>query len=292
MKKALFYVLIVTLLCTVKQSNAQCGYVAPPVGQKDTILLKAAVDPNGINVKAVGTNLKWYSDSLKTISLGTGSLLNYYIDNSNVPDSLTFYVTQTLAGCESKPDNITWHFIKCPLTAPATIGISACENDPMLYTTSLRATTIQATTSWQWYDASKTPLAVGTSSDYNPFPYFYLNLVGRHIFYVNYSAIEPITGQACFSPLALVQYEIFPKPSPKFLGLNSNYCYTDGIIYLQGQDSSAHPGNDQFTVNGILNNSNTIQTVTLLTKTDTVKYLRTTTYGCRDSISKIITIHY
>jgi hypothetical protein len=287
MKKTIFFaIVLITILCSANHSNAQCGYVTPPVGQNDTTVLKMH---STISLIASGTNLKWYSDSLHIVLLGSGSPFSYTFDPANFPDTAQFYVTQTIGGCESKPFGINWYFIKCPWKAPVSIGVKTCENDPSLYIKTLQASTLEPLPSWQWYDDNRTKIAYATTDSYNP----YINIADTNTFYVSYSKIEPITGEACSSPLSAVQYIIYPKPTPEFVGLNSDYCYNEGIIYLRGQDSRTLSGTDQFTVNGIVSGSNFISLYnTFNSFTDEVTYKRTTDEGCSDSVTKLITIHY
>jgi len=169
------------------------------------------------------------------------------------------------------------------------VEVAMCENDAALTSSSLSASTTEATPSWQWYsDAVLTPIAGATSSTYNPGS----KTPGVVDYYVRFSQKETSSGLACWSPATKVTRSVYQKPVPVFdTTLKSDYCYTQNIINLGGSDAGKQNGSNLFKVNGVVNSLITVAS-TKANQIDSVQYIRTTDHGCKDSITKVITIHY
>jgi len=299
MRKPLLSALVfATALFSAMMTNAQCGYVAPPVAQNDTVVLTTQLSTGTVSVNAVGTDLKWYSDAAATspISGGTGTPFDTRMNGTGVtassPKQQCFYVTQTIAGCESKTDDVCVSIVACPWMAPTKVGVAKCENDVTLATTAMNVNSIEQGINWQWYtDAALSyPIPNATTQTYIPGG----TTVGDTYYYVRFNKVEPISGQSCWSPATMVTRSVYPKPAPAFTSaVKSDYCYTDNVINLSGLDNLSLPGTNLFTVDGAMNASGVIVLGTLTTdKTFTIHYFRTTEKGCKDSVSKSISVHY
>jgi hypothetical protein len=299
MKKPLLSALVfTTALFSALLMNAQCGYVAPPIAQADTNILSTQLGSGTVSIKAVGTDLKWYDDAAKLLPIagGTGSPFNTQMNSSGVTSSVSknqcFYVTQTIAGCESNTDQVCVTIVDCPWTAPTNVGVAKCENDATLATTAMFANTMETGVNWQWYiDAALTyPINGANSQMYNPGG----TSVGDVSYYVRYNKVEPISGQTCWSPKTQIRRVVYQAPKAIFgASVRSDYCITATIINLNGSDAYALPGTNQFEVDGITNTTATIIIGTLISdKTYNITYKRTTNNGCIDLATKSTTVHY
>jgi len=267
----------------------------PPTTEADSLntYLLNMIPP--FYIKAVGTMLKWYSDSKCTNYIGSGSPFNITNYASNNGKGQYFYVTQTLNSCESKPDSIfVYNMTNCPWKAPIVVSVNKCENDNSLYSTPVIASIPTQTpqpnmVNWEWYsnEGLTTKIASATGSSYLP-----MNIQSE-TYYVRYSAIEPSSGMACWSPASKVTRTVNPKPIPQFANsVKSDYCNYDNFIVLNGIDSKGLTGVNTYKVDNKLITSSVISIETQ--KSDilyTVEFVRTSVDGCKDSVKKQIKVH-
>jgi hypothetical protein len=88
-------------------------------------------NPSGI-INAAGNagSINWYSSSMAPLYSGN----TYTHPNRTLPNNATYYVTQTISGCESQPIEVIYNIENCPVPAPALpAGYSICHgHDAML----------------------------------------------------------------------------------------------------------------------------------------------------------------
>ncbi|MFP9100872.1 T9SS type B sorting domain-containing protein [Flavobacterium sp. RHBU_24] len=135
---------------------------------------------------ATGSNLLWY-----TVPTGGSGNTNAPLPNTSIAGTSTYYVSQTVNGCESSrvPLNVT----VLPAPAPPVAGpaITYCQGDPMLPLTATGSNLL-------WY----TTLTGGVGSTAAPVP----NSIGTNIYYVS----QTING--CESNRVPVTGTITPLP--------------------------------------------------------------------------------
>ncbi len=76
---------------------------------------------------ALGDNLLWYSSS----SGGTGNSISP-IPNTEIVDTVTYYVTQTIGGCESNRDSISVIILPLPEIGTLKSSDTICKNDSVI----------------------------------------------------------------------------------------------------------------------------------------------------------------
>ena len=64
---------------------------------------------------AIGANVNWYSDAALTINVFTG---NYFTTGETAVGLYTYYVTETLNGCEGPSVPVTLEIYALPITTP------------------------------------------------------------------------------------------------------------------------------------------------------------------------------
>ncbi len=99
---------------------------------------------------ATGTNIQWYADAEKTNLLKEGATFNTGRSEVN---NYTFFVTQTVDGCESSPKEVVLSIIGVP-APPAGEDLVVCEGEE----TELTATG----TNVQWYETGDTITVIHT----------------------------------------------------------------------------------------------------------------------------------
>ncbi|WP_220472573.1 Ig-like domain-containing protein [Spirosoma foliorum] len=143
---------------------------------------------------AVGQNLKWYGTNATN---GTGS------SNATVPStaasaigSVTYYVTQTVNGCESARAGIPVQVKDTP-AAPGTSGIDFCQN----YTAPVLTASLVTNATANWYGTSANG---GTASTNAPTPAN--STVGTTVYYVS----QTLSG--CEGPRASLSVRVKTTP--------------------------------------------------------------------------------
>jgi hypothetical protein len=273
-------------------------YADEPVAVVKQPYLISDIQPLGSTLSEVcatagtgsGTGIEWSADTLFTTTIIGAIALCYDTKLTDVVTNQRFYIRQTENGCKSDAIPVLINIINCPWTAPKGFDVNLCQNDGTIATSQLRASTIEATPSWQWYSDAvlTTPIQSATSNSYNPLG----TIPESKTYYVRYKQLEPRSGKVCWSPATAVVRTVNPKPAPMIVGLAKDYCYNDGIINFNGKDTLGYEGTDRFIVNGISGGAS-IAIVNLPTdKVDTIQYVRTTNNGCKDSVTQLIVIHY
>ncbi|MGF1584718.1 MAG: DUF2341 domain-containing protein, partial [Bacteroidales bacterium] len=97
---------------------------------------------NVANLEASGTNLKWYSDAGLTTPVHTGTP---FMTGITSPGTYTYYVTQTINGCESPAQVVTLEVIEPEITVPPANLTVCAGQDASFSVTATHASTYQ----WQ-----------------------------------------------------------------------------------------------------------------------------------------------
>lgn len=148
-------------------------------------------DATATALTATGTNLLWYTTS----SSGTGSAVAP-VPNTTTEGNATYYVSQTINGCESARAAITVTVLPLPLAPVVTTPVRYCQNNT--------ANSLTATGSnLLWYTAA----SGGVGSSVSPIPN--TSTVGSRYYYVSQNvngcegpraAIEVITSVTPLAP--------------------------------------------------------------------------------------------
>ncbi|MBL4656915.1 MAG: choice-of-anchor D domain-containing protein, partial [Flavobacteriales bacterium] len=126
------------------------------------------------DLTAVGTSLQWYDTLTLDTVRGTGP--NFATGDSAV-GSHKYYVTQTVAGCESTPDSATLTIDPIP-AAPIASDTAICEGDSV-------PDLVAVGTNINWYDDGGLTLPLGSNDSITPSG----TLGGVYDYYVTQSAL-------------------------------------------------------------------------------------------------------
>jgi len=173
---------------------------------------------SSVALTAVGDSLKWYNSSLGGVPLSAAP-----VPSTAVADTTTWYVSQTVNGCESDLAPITVIVFYKPTAGVITSRDELCQLDTLLvsYVGNGSNTT---TYSWTWPTGSVVVNGTGQG------PYVVrFNAIGT--FDIGLIASE----NGCASPLATHRVTVKQTPSVN-IGLRNNIVCTDDPAYLEVKD--------------------------------------------------------
>ncbi|MBC7556053.1 MAG: gliding motility-associated C-terminal domain-containing protein [Chryseobacterium sp.] len=178
------------------------GYPSAPVV---TSPLNYCQNSPATALTATGTNLLWYTSA-------TGGMGNTTapVPNTSVSGTFSFYVSQTVNGCESPRSEIKVIINSNPSAPIVTSPLNYCQNSP--------ATVLTATgTNLLWY----TSATGGTGNKTAPVPN--TSVSGTFSFYVS----QTVNG--CESSRSEIKVNIFPEPHSSIL-MDASICNGQTII--------------------------------------------------------------
>jgi gliding motility-associated-like protein len=138
-----------------------------------------------------GGTLTWYDDGALTNVVGTGTAMTPIAQNG----ATVYYVTETVAGCESPSTQVTITINALPLPPVAGTSVVYCDGDPI---SDLTATAGSGGT-LNWYDDAGLTNNVGTGAVLTP-----NSAVGNYTYYVT----ETVAG--CEGPATAITIDINP----------------------------------------------------------------------------------
>jgi hypothetical protein len=163
---------------------------------------------------ATGTSLLWY-----TTAAGGAGTATAPVPSTTTAGSTTYYVTQTVTGCESPRAAITVTVNPTPAAPVVNTPVTYCENGP---TSALSATG----TSLLWYTAA----TGGSGSATAPTPSSVT--AGSIIYYVS----QTLTG--CESPGAAITVTVNPIPAAPVVNTPVTYCENEPTSALSATGTS------------------------------------------------------
>lgn len=184
--------------------------LTPPTVTNDTVYCQGDPMIDMIATALAGGTINWYSDLALTMNIGTGPNL---MPNATLGQT-NYFVTETVAGCESNPAQITITIVPPPPAPTVTGGATYCDGDPLndLVATPGLGGTIN------WYSDPALTTNIGTGTTLTP-----TNTVGTTTYYVTESV------GTCESAAATVDVIINPTPAPPIPGNDTTYCIGDPI---------------------------------------------------------------
>ena len=156
------------------------------------------------DLTAIGSNLTWYSDVNLTTQLGTG---NNFATGQTVLGLYTYYVTETLNGCEGPSVPVTLEIYAVP-AAPIATNQTTCFSSSV-------PDLIAAGTNITWYSDAALTTQVGTGSN------FATGQTAAGI-YTYYTTAIDVNG--CESPATATTLEIYALPSSPSVS-NQTACF-------------------------------------------------------------------
>jgi len=200
----------------------------------------------------------WYADAAKSASpLATGA-------SFSPADAGTYYVAQTVNGCEGSTDAAVLTLNSAP-SVPTAPAVAVCQGESM----TLTASSTNSNAVFKWYsDANKTT-TLGSNATYTP--------AAAGVFYVSQ------TVNACESPLQQVTLTVNSLPS---VSINSTVpaeaCIDGSLITLAGT-----PALGTFTGDGVNNNE---FDPSVGSGSHTILYTYTDGNGCTGTATKDIVV--
>ena len=225
-------------------SNGYLGLVSKPLP------VSVAVDENSLESDVLATDVKWYQSITSQSEEATGTSWATG-DDPAVEHVVTYYLTQTVHGCESEKGTALVQILACPFAKPVIANVNACENDATVqdFEAQLPTTTTVPAQSWIWYDAEKNELP---SNNTNTFASNVSTAVNgttqTTTFYVGYTATEPTTQETCPSPLTEVTVTVFALPVIEINDPAKSLCYADGDVQITARVNGAAASNGEWTV--------------------------------------------
>lgn len=217
---------------------------------KDTVTLTITAYPNPpvvTNVQAcsgqtipsltaVGASINWYADSTLSAVLANGSSFN---TGNTLPGHYTYYVTQTINGCQGLADSVSQIIFLTP-SAPLGSGNSAiCFGQP---NPSLSATG----NNLNWYSDSALDTLINTGSSFNPSQ----TAPGVYYYYITQSSngcisATTIDTMTIHFTSAVVVSDVsvqFGNPTPSLVANGSNIHWYDTSMVVLSNNSSFATG--------------------------------------------------
>ena len=185
------------LLVTVTAIPAAPAVPAiPPICQNSTPVV----------LSAAGQDLKWYSDAASTTSLGSS-----VIQPTSQAGTFTYYVSQTLNGCEG-PRTQVQVVVNAVPAAPTVANQNVCQDTPAQPITAVGI-------NLQWYDGIDNQIAPPTPTT---------QLEATQTF--TYKVTQTVNG--CTSPKATLSYTVNVTPPPTVVP-SVGYCQNAKAAPLQ-----------------------------------------------------------
>ncbi|AZQ62531.1 T9SS type A sorting domain-containing protein [Flammeovirga pectinis] len=171
-----------------------------------------------INV-TTGSNIKWYSDAVLSTQVGLGVSYTPIVNTNVSSDSLvTYYVTETMNGCESPSTLISIQIYKTPSPPTFNAPAALCSGG------TLSILTIDTGVNVQWYSDASGVNYLGSGNNYRPS--FSTNVLNDSI--VSFYATSTING--CESPTAAVDIIINALPAIPSVPDITPYCEAETIL--------------------------------------------------------------
>ncbi|MEM9023927.1 MAG: hypothetical protein AAGB22_09305, partial [Bacteroidota bacterium] len=176
----------------------------------------ACADDTIPGLSATGSNLTWYSDALLTNLAGTGAT---FVTGDTVPGTFTYFVTQTINGCEGPAAAATLTIHAIP-SAPLAIDTAVCDGDTV-------PGLIAQGSNLTWYSDAALSTVAGSGSPFVTGD----TAVGSFTYYVT----ETLNG--CEGAADSATLTIHPVPAAP-LTSDTAVCANDSIPGLSATGSS------------------------------------------------------
>ena len=199
----------------IPQTTPYNGITAHPV----------AVEVSATNREA-GAKVSWYKTDKTTVA----STDNPWVtgDDGTIEIDKTYWVNQTVRGCESEKASQLVTIVSCPWEAPNVINDEACSKKALqsMSAVAQSGVTVQE---WKWYDAEGNAIANNSDS----YTQSDNTMAGTTSYFVAYTALETTSGEVCESPRAEVKTTIYSLPKITFAETASSVCYASNAEEIE-----------------------------------------------------------
>ena len=198
---------------------------------------RLTIDESDVEVLAggiadkTGTEVNWYAGADDPIVLSHN---NPWLtgDDKTTEKKISYYVSQTIRGCESKREEQIISIILCPFEAPAVANVRTCQNVTF---DAIEASTSEMVDEWLWYEKDGDALKSIVNNSGSFAPTVDNSVVATTTYYVSYLATESKTGKQCESKKSEVTATVLPLPEIQFNGNSSLLCYDLGAHQMNTQ---------------------------------------------------------
>ena len=170
-------------------------------------------DPNPVALKADGTDLKWYGTNPNGVGVSPATV-------PTTDQTRTYYVSQTVGGCESPQAPITVTVNSRPAKPTVTGFQAACQGDPVKPLAAPAGTL-------RWY----TVLTGGSASTTTPQPP--TSTVGSTLYYVS-----QVNASSCESDRSTIEFKVNAIPGPPSAQAPPPYCQNATVSPLTATPAS------------------------------------------------------
>lgn len=256
-------------------------------------------DPKTVELTAenieTSATVAWYTEANGSVSVSNDNPFATGDDATTVTATpLSYWVSQTINGCESERSEATVSIVDCPFAKPTVGDVQSCANTSLA---DLSASTGATVIEWKWYDASLNPI----TNDAATYSHGVSNATAdTSVFYVSYIAFETQSGKNCESPKAKANVIVLPLPEFTFNTNNpSLLCYNQGDEQLKVSVNYHNNGvgSGSWSVDGETGAINATTGVfnsayAQATNTYTVRYDYTDGKNCSNSATTPLTLQY
>jgi hypothetical protein len=260
------------------------------VSKPDPVIVTAG----NIETGKSSVEVKWYDGSIAKSTNNpwpTG-------DDPETETEKSYWVSQTVEGCESEKAEQKIQIVNCPWAAPTVDVSTVCQDVATIPAMTAEQQSGVTVDKWVWTKGGS-DLNNNNSEYTQPTN----NVKGITEYKVSYWATEPISGTSCQSPASTVTTTVYGLPEITFEKNTGDVCYTDGSVQIA---LTATPGDDGNGVsngrgsgvwtsdNNAVSSSNVFDTKANGEQTGTynLKYTYTDGQGCVNENMRTITVTY
>jgi hypothetical protein len=197
--------------------------------------LPVKLTATGIETGKSATTVNWYQSPSSTATLSNANPWTTD-DDPSAEVTKSYYVSQTVDGCESERAEQKVTIVNCPWAAPTITSATVCQNITSIPAMTAEQQSGVTVDKWVWTKG-------GSDLNNNSATYTQPSSAVKGIteYEVSYWATETTSGESCQSPSTKVTTTVYGLPEITFAKATEDVCYTDGAVKI---DVTATPGDN------------------------------------------------
>lgn len=238
--------------------------------------------------EALGATLTIKDSEATTI--GTAQPLSLYPDYVSAIGTYSFYVTQTLNGCESPIAESLWKIVECPTPTPNPESVTLCAGDA-LPTLSANGT---GSPSYEWLDEEGNLISTEETLDVASLT-GYESIANTYTFKVRQDGLDA-AGNTCWGDYATVSVIINQLPTVEIADIPV-LCYDGGDYEVQATMNGSRSTQGSWSIDGSTTGISTTGIISptfggMSDATYTITYEVLDENQCKNSATKEFSIEY